>query len=391
MEICKDCGRTHAGNCVPHESAVAQQEPRPVLTTQRVLEGQVLQGRYEVLRLIGQGGMGSVFLARDQRLHGRTCVIKKLRDDFYREEDRLKARAFFEREMAVLSQLRHPHIVQILDFFTEADDYYLVMEYVQGNNLYQMLRQDRQGEPFPQRVVVEWVEQICEVLHYLHSQHPPVVYRDLKPSNIMIDTNNTVKLVDFGIARPSQDAGEHTHVVSAGYSPPEQYWGAVDTRSDIYSLGMTISFLLTGKEPDSLKVSSPKVHNPQVTDGLDAIVRQATSQDINSRYQSIEEFIEALMHHDFVQEPTTPQSRIAEVITGVIILALAVIIFCVEPMLQPDGHTSFKVKGAGGTETTGERKQPATAAQDNDFDHAAEITDEKDLTDPEALKALTRR
>jgi serine/threonine-protein kinase len=362
------------------------EEPRPVVTSQRLLEGQVLQDRYEVLRLIGQGGMGSVFMARDLRLKGRPCVIKKLRDDFFREEDRLKARGFFEREMQVLSELRHPHIVQILDFFAENDDYFLVMEYVQGNNLYQMLRTDRQGEPFPQKMVVEWVEQVCEVLHYMHSQHPPVVYRDLKPSNIMIDTNNVVKLVDFGIARPSQDQGEHTHVVSAGYSPPEQYWGAVDTRSDIYSLGMTIYFLLTGKEPDSLKVCSPKTHNPAVTDGMDAIVRQATAQDINSRYQTIEEFVEALMHHDFVQAPTSPQSRVAEIITGIVIIALAVIIFLVEPMLQPDGHTSEKGKTTNATEAGSAPNAGGTPAADNSVDHAAEVNDEKDLTDPAGLK-----
>lgn len=173
----------------------------------------VLQNRWEVVSHLGQGGMGTVYIARDLRLANRQCVVKKLRDDFFRQEDKDKALAFFQREAVVLSRLQHPNIVHVLDYFEEGGDYFLVMEYVEGENLQQMLQ--RRGDPFLEAQVVAWCTQIAEVLHYLHSHDPPVIYRDLKPSNIMIDTKDRVKLVDFGIARPYAEDGDNTHVVSA--------------------------------------------------------------------------------------------------------------------------------------------------------------------------------
>ncbi|MBI2809504.1 MAG: serine/threonine protein kinase [Candidatus Melainabacteria bacterium] len=224
----------------------------------------VLQKRYEVVSHLGQGGMGTVYMARDMRLANRNCVVKKLRDDFFREEDKQKALEFFKREADVLSPLKHPNIVSILDSFEEDENYYLVMEYVEGENLHQMLNQ--RGEPFPEEQVLQWAVQIADVLHFLHSNEPKVIYRDLKPSNVMIDTKDRVKLVDFGIARPYAEDSDNTHVVSAGYSPPEQYWGAADPRSDIYALGATMHFLLTGQEPLALQVCSPKRINPKISE-----------------------------------------------------------------------------------------------------------------------------
>jgi serine/threonine protein kinase len=213
--------------------------------------------------------------------------VKKLRDDFFRQEDKDKALAFFQREAVVLSRLQHPNIVHILDYFEEQGDYFLVMEYVEGENLQQMLL--RRGEPFPEEQVLSWGVQIAEVLNYLHTHDPPVIYRDLKPSNVMIDTKDRVKLVDFGIARPYAEDSDNTHVVSAGYSPPEQYWGAADPRSDIYALGATMQFLLTGQEPLALQTSSPAKNNPKISQSTDLIVQRATAQDIWLRYQTAPE------------------------------------------------------------------------------------------------------
>jgi serine/threonine protein kinase len=350
------------------------------------------------LHVLGQGGMGTVYLAHDLRLKGRSCVVKKLRDDFYREEDRQKAQTFFEREMSVLSELRHPNIVQILDFFSEDGDYYLVMEYVQGNNLHDMLQRERQGQPFPEKIVIDWIQQICEVLHYMHTQHPPVIYRDLKPSNVMIDLNNTVKLVDFGIARPYEETGDHTQVVSVGYSPPEQYWGGLDPRTDIYSLGATMYFLLTGKDPEALHVCSPKRINPDISPSVDAIVQQATLQNFNERYQTIEEFMEALMHHDYVEAPDTPRSHIGEIVTGLVILTLFAIIFLVEPLLQTDpqqkGEQTHVIRGETDNATIDNHagvsslKTVSTGSHSRPHKLALEMTDEQDMTDPEAQRGL---
>lgn len=403
IEVCPSCGssKPHDGQCPALQGATVAQayaDPRELRTDH------VLQGRYELLHVLGQGGMGTVFMARDLRLKGRNCVVKKLRDDFYREEDRQKAQAFFEREMQVLSDLQHRNIVQILDFFCEGPDYYLVMEYVQGNNLHYMLHEERQGEPFSENTVIDWAIQICDVLSYLHSQTPPVVYRDLKPSNVMIDLKGEVKLVDFGIARPYEEKGEHTHVVSAGYSPPEQYWGQADPRSDIYSLGATMQFLLTGRDPEALHVSSPRVVNPEVSEYTDQLVRKATSQELGDRFQSVEEFMEALLHKDYVPAPETPRSRIGEIVTGVILLVVAVFIFLVENMNIGDPNagkptTGHMLPGEKDSINVDERQFKAvkpvivTAATRganptpvaNQTDLAVQVMDEKDLTDPAGL------
>jgi len=283
----------------------------------------VLRNRWQVVDYLGQGGMGTVYLAKDLNLDDRKCVVKKLRDDFFREEDKEKAQQFFLREAKVLSRLQHPNIVLVLDSFREGDDYYLVMEYVEGHNLHDMLKE--REEPFSEEQVLTWARQVCDVLHYLHCNDPPVIYRDLKPSNIMIDTKDRVKLVDFGIARLYQEEGDNTHVVSQGYSPPEQYWGGADPRSDVYALGATMYFLLTGQEPLALTVSSPKDNRPDVSEAADLIIQRATQQDVFLRYQSAGEMKEEL---DYVLDgdpQPVQQFKWLEVAVGVIVMFASVI------------------------------------------------------------------
>ncbi len=269
----------------------------------------MLNRRWQVVERLGQGGMGTVYLSNDLNLPNlgdskRSCVVKQLRDDFFRQEDRERAIQFFFREAQVLSALSHPNIVAILDFFQEEGKSYLIMEYVRGKNLHEMLME--RGEPFSNEEVIDWSIQVCEVLHYLHTHDPPVIYRDLKPSNIMIDERNQVKLVDFGIARPFEESEDNTHVVSQGYSPPEQYWGAADPRSDVYALGCTMYFLLTGKDSLALTVSNPKKLNSEVLDTLDRIVQRATQQDVWSRYQSALEMKEELI---FLRSKIQPKAK----------------------------------------------------------------------------------
>lgn len=290
MAVCPSCGdpTPHNGPC-PNSLNAQVSPPQAEGWTAR---SHILQGRYEIIGRLGQGGMGTVYMARDQRLANRACVVKKLRDDFFRLEDQKKAEEMFEREAHVLSQLDHPNIVHVLDYFEEEDGYFLVMEYVEGRDLSTILQQ-RQS-PFEESQVVDWACQICDVLEYLHEHDPPVIYRDLKPSNIMFDVKGRVKLVDFGIARAFDPGSEGTHVVSAGYSPPEQYWGEADTRSDVYSLGATCYYLLTGVQPEALHSVSPKLMNPQVSLALDQVVLKATAQNPLDRYQSAKEMKAAL-------------------------------------------------------------------------------------------------
>jgi serine/threonine protein kinase len=288
----------------------------------------VLQDRYEVVNHLGQGGMGTVYVARDRRLGRRQCVVKKLRDDFFREEDKEKAMAFFEREADVLSKLQHSNIVHIHDSFKEDGDCYLVMEYVEGENLHQML--GRRGEPFPEEQVLQWASQIAEVLDYLHTNDPQIIYRDLKPSNIMIDTKDRVKLVDFGIARPYVEDSDNTHVVSAGYSPPEQYWGAADPRSDVYALGATMYFLLTGEEPLALQTSSPRKMSIDISEHSDMIVQRATAQDLLLRYQSALEMKEDIDRRSELKgekSKATFSAIVALVALGVVLVVGTVVAF----------------------------------------------------------------
>jgi len=280
-----------------------------------------LQRRYEVVSHLGQGGMGTVYMARDLRLANRFCVVKKLRDDFFREEDKQKALEFFNREAMVLSPLKHPNIVSITDYFDEAENYYLVMEYVEGENLHQMLTQ--RGEPFAEDQVLQWARQIADVLNFLHSNDPKVIYRDLKPSNVMIDTKDRVKLVDFGIARPYAEDSDNTHVVSAGYSPPEQYWGAADPRSDIYALGATMHYLLTGQEPLALQTCCPRKINPNVSERTDLVVQRATAQDVWLRYQSADEMLEDLASPP-VKAPFKPVKWVAAGTAALLFFCFAV-------------------------------------------------------------------
>jgi serine/threonine protein kinase len=266
--------------------------------------------------------MGTVFIARDIRLHNRPCVVKKLKDDFIREEDRQKAVGFFERECSVLSRLEHDHIVKVLDYFEEAGGYFLVMEYIEGQDLQQVLNE--RGQPFSEEQVIEWAQSILDVLSYLHEHDPPVIYRDLKPSNIMLDVKGKIKLVDFGIARHYENTEENTHVVSIGYSPPEQYWGAADPRSDIYALGATIHFLLTGEHPMALHVVSPKAILPTVSQHLDQVVQKATAQMPDQRFQSSDEMLLSIQVKPVV-EKKSKSNGIVELFIGIGIILIACI------------------------------------------------------------------
>ena len=210
--------------------------------------GTVLQGRYKITRLLGGGGMGMVYLATDQRLANRPCAIKEMVDHFIDQAQRIEANEYFAREADTLAQLKHQAIPAITDRFELANRHYLVMEYVEGRNLEEELAV--RGEPLPEGLVIDIARQLCDVLAYLHGLVPPIIYRDMKPSNVMLNSNGRVVLVDFGIARLFKAARKGTMIGTLGFAPPEQYQGLVDPRSDIYSLGATLHYVLTGRDPE---------------------------------------------------------------------------------------------------------------------------------------------
>ncbi len=259
--------------------------------------GTVLQGRYKIARLLGGGGMGMVYLAHDQRLANRPCAIKEMVDHFIDQAQRIEANEYFAREADTLAQLKHQAIPAITDRFELANRHYLVMEYVEGRNLEEELA--ARGEPLPEGLVIDIARQLCDVLAYLHGLAPPIIYRDMKPSNVMLNSNGRVVLVDFGIARLFKAARKGTMIGTLGFAPPEQYQGLVDPRSDIYSLGATLHYVLTGRDPEKFPpFSFPPVRElrPGVSSNLAGAIDAALAYEMDGRPARVQEFRDMMLY-----------------------------------------------------------------------------------------------
>ncbi|HXW82882.1 MAG TPA: serine/threonine-protein kinase, partial [Candidatus Binataceae bacterium] len=259
--------------------------------------GTVLQARYAIEKLIGGGGMGMVYLARDQRLANRACAIKEMVDHFIDPQQRLEANEYFAREADTLAQLKHQAIPAITDRFDAQNRHYLVMEYVEGRDLEQELASN--GGPLAEGLVVDVARQLCDVLAYLHGMSPPIIYRDLKPSNVMLTPKGRVVLIDFGIARLFKASNKGTMIGTLGFAPPEQYQGNVDPRSDLYSLGATLHYVLTGRDPEKFPpFSFPPLRElrPGASSNLAGAIDAALSYDVNRRPANVQEFRDMLLY-----------------------------------------------------------------------------------------------
>jgi tetratricopeptide (TPR) repeat protein/predicted Ser/Thr protein kinase len=257
--------------------------------------GTVLDNRYRILELLGEGGMGSVYKAENQRMPGPLWAIKELLLEAFADPQEMhEAVERFEKESTLMGQLTvlpHPRLPRVIDRFTDHGRYYFVMEFVPGKSLDRLLEEAKQ--PLPERQVLEWAIQVCEALSFIHRQTPPVILRDLKPGNIMITPQGDVKLIDFGIARiwkPGQKSNTE-NLGTMTYASPEHLGqtGQTDARSDIYSLGATMYHLLTNEEPTPLDTPPPgslRGHNPQISPAVETIVIKAMQLDPNRRFQS---------------------------------------------------------------------------------------------------------
>jgi protein kinase-like protein/WD40 repeat protein len=272
-------------------------------------QNELIQHRYRLIRLLGSGGFGAVYLAEDQRL-GRTVAIKEIDVARLGPDERLAAEQLFEHEARMLASLDHPGLTRIWDFFQQERRAFLVMEYVPGFTLRDTLQ--RHGGPLDESFVLECALQLCAVLGYLHARSPQVIFRDLKPANVMIlpgdggwgmgdsgtpspipyPPSPEIRLIDFGIARlfkPDQ-TGDTLIIGTPGYAPPEQYGqGQTDERSDIYSLGATLYHLLSGHVPNTVPPPPLASVNPAVSPELARIVARATAVDPGERYQRVED------------------------------------------------------------------------------------------------------
>jgi serine/threonine protein kinase len=267
------------------------------LSNEPLTSGTVLQNRYEIERLLGGGGMGMVYLAHDQRLANRACAVKEMVDHFIDQQQRIEANEYFAREADTLAQLKHAAIPAITDRFDDQNRHYLVMEYIEGRNLEEEIAV--RGGPLPEGLIIDIARQLCDVLAYLHGSTPPVVYRDMKPSNVMLTPRGRVVLVDFGIARLFKSARKGTMIGTLGFAPPEQYQGAVDPRSDIYSLGATLHYALTGRDPEKFPpFSFPPVRDlrPEVSNNLARSIDRALAYQADARPASIQDFRDMLLY-----------------------------------------------------------------------------------------------
>jgi len=259
----------------------------------------VIAGRYQVDRLIGQGGMSNLYLAYDRKYANATVVIKEMTASYADPNEQQMAVDLFHREAKLLASLNHRHIPKVFDYFQFAGKYYLSMEYIDGVDLAVKL-EEKKG-PLPEEQVLRWGSEIATVLFYLHKHEPPIVFRDVKPSNIMISSQG-VKLIDFGIARHFDQAkkGDTMRIGSPGYAPPEQYAAQTDPRSDIYALGVTLHHALTGRDPTATStpflVPPARDINPALSEATAAMLARATQLDPSDRYQSALELKKDIKH-----------------------------------------------------------------------------------------------
>jgi serine/threonine-protein kinase len=263
--------------------------------------------------LIGQGGMGAVYKAEDLRLAGRLCAVKEILPDLGGfAEDRQQMQDQFYREASVLARLDHPNLPKVSDYFTENGRELLVMDFVPGRDLKEVVDEARRREKFlTEREVLDWAAQLCDALSYLHGQEPPVLHRDIKPSNIKLTPRGAIKLVDFGLVKVLAPDDSRTITVVQGrgtvqYTPLEQYGGDTghtDARSDIYSLGATLYHLLTGAPPADAKqrflkpgaLTPPRQINPRISARTERAVLRAVAMHPDERPATVAELRAALM------------------------------------------------------------------------------------------------
>lgn len=287
----------------------------------RLPPGMVLSGgRYRNEKLIAAGGMGAVYRAMDTRFD-RPCAVKEMLDDFQTDGERAQAVEWFKREATLLLDLNHPCIPRVRDFFVEEGRHYLVMDYIDGRTLGDLLEQEgnvvgvNEARGVVEARVRSWSRQLCSVLDYLHHQAPPIIFRDLKPSNIMVTAKDEVKLIDFGIARTFQSQRQSTIIMTIGYAPPEQLHGMPEPRSDIYALGATMYRLLThhdaaNNKPSIFSFPPVRTLRPDVSPAFEQVLMKALAPALELRWGSADEMERALVNlPPITSQPQLSMSR----------------------------------------------------------------------------------
>jgi predicted Ser/Thr protein kinase len=309
--FCDGCGAALTTSAVAQAQATAQAQvaaahaaraqatakqsaihANPQFSTGRLPPQTMLRKQYLVLRTIGRGGMAAVYQASDTRSN-RVVAIKEMSQEDLTPDEAREARDSFRREAGLLQKLNHPNLPHVFTDFSENGRNYLVMDFIDGETLEQKLTAAK--SPLPEAEALGWARQLCDALSYLHRQQPPIIFRDLKPANVMVTKKGEVKLIDFGIARifsPRQTRDTQA-LGTPGYAPPEQYGNAqTDARADIYALGATLYHLLTNYDVGRTPFALPPLRsrNPAISERTAAAIERATRLDREQRYRDIGEF-----------------------------------------------------------------------------------------------------
>lgn len=260
--------------------------------------GSLVDGKYKILTKVGQGGMSVVYLAINEKAN-KQWAIKEVRKDGIKDFEVVKQGLVAETE--ILKKLNHPNLPSIIDVIDQEDSFIIIMDYIEGNSLNKALEEFGAQ---PQENVISWAKQLCDVLGYLHSRKSPIIYRDMKPANVMLKPDGNVTLIDFGTAREfkEKNLADTTCLGTVGYAAPEQFggMGQTDARTDIYCLGATLYHLVTGMNPcePPYEIKPIREINPTLSGGLERIILKCTQRDPNDRYQSAAELMYALEHYE---------------------------------------------------------------------------------------------
>lgn len=285
--------------------------------------GTVIDGKYEILKEIGHGGMSTVYLAMDKHLN-KQWAVKEIRKSGKGKNDEVVINSLLA-EANMMKRLDHPSLPRIVDIIDNGITIYVVMDYIEGDSLDKYLQE--YGAQ-PEDRVIEWAKQICDALSYLHSQKPPIIYRDMKPANVMLKPEGNIKIIDFGIAREykEQNLSDTTVLGTKGYAPPEQYSGQTDPRSDIFALGMTMHHLLTGIDPRNGEPYAPvRNWNPELSEGIEIIIDKCVEPAVENRYQNCADLLYDLEHPDLITRGFKKKQK-RKLVSFIIALSLAVIL-----------------------------------------------------------------
>ncbi len=264
--------------------------------------GSLVDGKYKILNKVGQGGMSVVYLAMNEKAN-KQWAVKEVRKDGIKDFEVVKQGLVAETD--ILKKLSHPNLPSTVDVIDTEDSFIIIMDYIQGNSLNKAL--DEYGAQ-PQEHVIAWAKQLCDVLGYLHTRTPAIIYRDMKPANVMLKPDGNVMLIDFGTAREYKDKNlaDTTCLGTVGYAAPEQFggMGQTDARTDIYCLGATLYHLVTGMNPcePPYEIKPIREVNPSLSSGLERIILKCTQRDPNDRYQSAAELMYALEHYEEIDD-----------------------------------------------------------------------------------------